>query len=61
MNVDNLEDLKKKIIRHEVIHAFLQESGLAENSEFGRNEEMVDWVAMQFPKMHEAFRKLDVL
>lgn len=35
---------------------FLFESGLAENSEWAQNEEMVDWFACQAPKIYVAFR-----
>ena len=52
---------KRKVMRHEVIHAFLYESGLAENSEWAMNEEMVDWIAHQFPKLLKAFQDLDCL
>lgn len=51
----------KKVKRHEIIHAFLSESGLAENSEWARNEEMVDFFAIQFPKMLRAFKDADAL
>ena len=51
-----LEIQEKKNIRHEIVHAFLFESGLAENSEWAQNEEMVDWFACQAPKIYAAFR-----
>ena len=35
-----LEIQEKKNIRHEIVHAFLFESGLAENSEWAQNEEI---------------------
>ena len=44
-----------KVIRHEIIHAFIYESGLAECCEWAENEELVDWLARQFPKMAECF------
>ena len=37
----------KKVIRHELVHAFLFESGLSVNS-WADNEEIVDWIAIQF-------------
>lgn len=50
----------KGIIRHEIIHAFLQESGL-----WGQNswdeEQMVDWMALQFPKILKVFSDLGVV
>ena len=46
-------------LRHEIIHAFLNESGLEWNSNgsnhWAKNEEMVDWIAIQFPKMQKCF------
>ena len=53
--------LTRKNIRHELVHAFLFESGLAENSNWARNEEMVDWIARQFPKMEKAFKQVKAL
>lgn len=61
----NLEEYKKAIMRHEVIHAFLFESGLAENSNasdaWAVNEEMVDWLAIQAPKIFSTFNKMNIL
>ncbi|KIR03452.1 hypothetical protein P261_02267 [Lachnospiraceae bacterium TWA4] len=48
---------KNTIVRHEIIHAFLYESGL-DVSSWGRNEEIVDWIALQFPKLMEVFNEL---
>ena len=53
-------------IRHELIHAFLNESGLGWNSfaaekAWAKNEEMVDWFAVQMPKLLKAFREADCL
>ena len=55
--INNLEDFEKKVIRHEIIHAFLQESGLSCNSGWATNEEMIDWIALQFPKLVKAFEE----
>ena len=61
----NLKEYIKKISRHEIVHAFLCESGLCENTNsiesWAYNEEMVDWIAFQFPKMLEVFRQVDAL
>lgn len=51
----------KKNKRHEIIHAFLFESGLAENSSWAQDEEMVDFFAIQFPKLLETFKAADAL
>ena len=52
----------KATLRHEVIHAFLYESGLWGSSlpteHWAMNEEMVDWIAYHFPKILKVFREL---
>ena len=64
-NVGNFEQLMKEQLRHEIIHAFLAESGLQSNFEhcqkFGHEETMVDWIAIQFPKILKVYQKLDIL
>ena len=59
--IDNLDAYKRKVLRHELIHAFFEESGLSYNSEWASNEEMVDWFAIQFPKILKAFESLNIL
>lgn len=59
-SMEDLAKYKKKVIRHELIHAFLHESGLDANSWAG-NEEIVDWIAIQFLKLTEAFGKAEAL
>lgn len=54
---------EKETLRHEIIHAFLNESGLGWNSfpvehAWAKNEEMVDWIAIQFPKISKVFKEL---
>lgn len=54
----------KENLRHEVIHAFFHESGLRESAfsysgPWVLNEEMVDWFAIQYPKMKRIFEILD--
>lgn len=60
-NKANMEEYKKSVIRHELIHAFLYESGLDAASGWAMNEEMVDWIALQFPKLMKAFKEVDAL
>ena len=55
----NLESHKKKVLRHEITHAFLCESGLAECSDWAMNEEMVDWIARQGLKLYEAWKQAE--
>lgn len=61
----DLKSYQHSVIRHEIIHAFLSESGIAGNSNsveaWGINEEMVDWFAIQFPKIFRVFQELNVL
>ena len=62
--LDNYSVYLKSIIRHEIIHAFLFESGLHENfshPQFGHEETMVDWIATQSPKIFKVFQELDIL
>ena len=61
MVVENVEELEKKVLRHEIIHAYLGESGLRSSSEWAENEEMVDWFAIQFPKILKTFSELCIL
>ena len=64
-NVGNFEYLMKKQLRHEIIHAFLYESGLDCNFEhlqqFGHEETMVDWIAIQFPKIYEVYKEVGAI
>lgn len=65
MNDEEKITFTKRNLRHEIIHAFLNESGLSDNANssnnWARNEEMVDWLAIQAPKIFEAFREADCL
>lgn len=62
--LDNYDVYLKSLVRHEVIHAFLFESGLHENwyhNETGHDETIVDWFATQAPKIYKVFVELGVL
>jgi len=52
-----------EVLRHEMVHAYLFESGLATNSidNWAMNEEMVDWIAKQLPKMVKEMVRVGVL
>lgn len=57
---------EKLFLRHEIVHAFLNESGLRDNCaipqiSWPHNEEMVDWIASQGPKIFEAWQKAGAL
>ena len=63
-NIENFSVYQMQCLRHEIIHAFMYESGLGENWEhkpIGHEETTVDWIASQFPKMLEAFQKTGAL
>lgn len=62
---DSKQDVKQytmQVIRHEVVHAYLEESGLSTNSagcrSWATNEEMVDWFAIQFPKIEKTLKEI---
>lgn len=57
---------QKSVVRHEIVHAFFNESGLKDSANvwggaWCRNEECVDWIANQHGKMHAAFLEADAL
>lgn len=62
-SIKDLDGYTKKLLRHEIIHAFLYESGLWNNTgnvkAWATSEEITDWIAIQFPKMLEAFKQAD--
>lgn len=63
-DLENFDVYRKKVMRHEIIHAFLYESGLHENfkhEQWGHDETMVDWIAVQFPKIYKVFRRAGCL
>ena len=51
----------RSIIRHEMLHAFLAESGLMGESQWAEDEEMIDWFANQLPKIVEAMKQVGAL
>lgn len=60
----------KQVLRHEILHSFLFESGLDANSfkdsddsglAWALNEEMVDWFAIQSPKIFAVYKELGIL
>ena len=62
---ETLLEWYKKVLRHEITHAFLIESGLAQETKihgpWALNEEMVDWIANQGPKMAKAWEEAGAL
>lgn len=60
--VRNTEEPVRETTRHEVIHAYLYESGLGEeiHAVRGHDEQFIDWFAKQYPKMKKTFEELGV-
>lgn len=57
---------EKETLRHEITHAFLNESGLRQCSHgmecgWSKDDEIVDWFAIQSPKIFKVFQELDIL
>ena len=64
----NLSDIEKhfrKVLRHEIVHAFLIESGLCECAgeveSWALSETMVDWIARQGLKIYKAWEEAGAL
>lgn len=66
LTVEEQSKFRKELLRHEIVHAFLNESGLSASASipavaWAKHEEMVDWIAIQFPKMQKAFAEVGAL
>lgn len=57
-DVELLHKAKEKVIRHEIVHAFIHESGL---SEYFHDETIIEWLAVQIPKIAKAMKEVGVL
>lgn len=64
-SIKDLDSYRKKVLRHEIVHAFLYESGLWNNSgnvkAWGQSEEITDWIAIQAPNLFAAFSEVDAI
>lgn len=58
-NENEKAERKKLIKRHELIHAFITESGAL--GTVLDNEFCVHWIAMQFPKILKAFQETEAI
>lgn len=65
IEANDLKDLdytEKWTMRHELVHAFLHESGLDKEAPWGDQEELfVDWIALQLPKIVKAVKEIGAL
>ena len=62
--LDDYSVYEKTVLRHEIVHAFLFESGLHNNfnhPEWGHDETMVDWIATQGLKIYKAWESVGAL
>ncbi len=63
--IQDMDSYRKKVLRHEIVHAFLYESGMWNNSGstncWGMDETITDWIAIQSPKLFQAFKEADCL
>lgn len=66
-SVKDFPQVQRATIRHELLHAFLYESGLASSAEYGRiegdmhPEMIIDWFALQFPKILRAYKDAEAI
>ena len=51
MTVEDVDQLRREVARHEIVHAFFFESGM---SEWAEDETLVEWVAVMLPKLAAA-------
>ena len=66
MNETDQRTYRNQVLRHEIIHAFLNESGLSDNTGvpgngWAKHEEMFDWIAIQSPKIFKVFKKVECI
>lgn len=56
----------KHTLRHEIVHLGMHESGLQDSSHvyngaFAKDEELIDWIAIQGPKIYKAWEQSGAL
>lgn len=66
MTEQEQKECYKTTLRHEITHAFFNESGLSGSANptrcsWAKNEEMIDWIAIQSPKIFKVFKELDII
>ena len=54
-SIRNINEFLAKVKRHEIVHAFFFESGM---SDWYADVSLVDWLAIQFPKLLKAFEEV---
>ncbi len=61
MSLEDLDSYSRLVLRHEIVHAFMYESGLDKECSYARNEELIDWIAIQFEEILNAFKKVGAI
>lgn len=65
IELGNKKQFMQKVLRHEIVHAFLVESGLhecsGETDAWAINEIMIDWFARQGQKIYKAWKEADAV
>lgn len=64
--LETISAAQKEALRHEIVHVFFSESGLEDSAlspdvAWAKNEEMVDWIALQGPKIYKAWQEAGAL
>ena len=54
----NLKAYQESVLRHELVHAFFYESGL---DNYSSDEQLVDYLAIQIPKIYKAMKEIDCI
>jgi hypothetical protein len=54
---NDINSYYRHVVRHEIAHAFMYESGLNVCNDYARNEELIDWIAIQLPKLAKAVER----
>ena len=65
-SAETIKACDKANLRHEIVHAFFNESGLQDcsfgiDNSWAKNEEMVDWSAIQGAKIYKAWQEAECL
>lgn len=53
---DNLREYSNTTVRHEILHAFFHEAGLRD---YCKDEKLIDWLALQIPKISKAIKQFE--
>lgn len=64
-NIESQHVDKLRVLRHEIVHAYLYECGLGDSSFetdcWAVNEEMVDWIARLGPRIYNTWKEIGAL